>query len=540
MQDLQSKVVLWGLGKKRGRVFGILLGMIGALGFAPFYFAPLTLIVLAFIGLRLYHLHQSRAGFKVGFKTGWCFGFGLFLAGLYWIGSAFAMRPGGYIYLAVPMVGSLMAFLSLFWAVAAGVTVLSVRLKLWAFSLCLMCAFFIAETIRGHWLGGLPWNLPGYIIEAGHPLSQISSVVGIYGQSLIVLLLAAALMSVLAGNRSARLLSGAICFGIAAGLWIYGGLRLPSEPTSFIPKTKLRLVTVDFSQKDQFDSSKNIEIIREFIRQSVQPGLEDVTHVIWPEGAVGGVVIENEGLISAVEQSFKNFDAETPPLWVFNSLRHETRRAANGQVKNIYYNSAVEIDFRDAAPRVTGFSDKTRLVPFGEFIPFADQLEAIGLGTLSSTIGSMTPAAEKTSLNLSGLPPVNALICYEGIFPEISRAALQTQGPAPEWILNLSNDGWYGRLTGPYEHANQARYRAIETGLPLVRASAGGESGVYDAYGRTVNVQPARVTGVLDVALPNQSVHNAELFKSIWFLLLITLSILVMSVLCGRGEIKST
>ena len=152
----------------------------------------------------------------------------------------------------------------------------------------------------------------------------------------------------------------------------------------------------------------------------------------------------------------------------------------------------------------------------------------------------MTPAAEKTSLTLSGLPPVNALICYEGIFPEISRAALQAQGSTPEWILNLSNDGWYGRLTGPYQHANQARYRAIETGLPLVRASAGGESGVYDAYGRRIIVQPVRVTGVLDVALPNQSVHNAQLFKPIWFLLLITLSILVMSILWGRGQTNST
>jgi len=308
MSNIQPKIVLWGLGKKRGRVFEIALGMIGALGFAPFYFAPLTLLVLAFIGLRLYHLHEQGFGFKAGFKTGWCFGFGLFLAGLYWIGSAFAMRPGGYIYLAVPMVGSLIAFLSLFWGLAAGLIVRCARLKLWAFSLSLMSAFFIAEVIRGHWLGGLPWNLPGYIIKAGHPVSQISSVVGIYGQSLMILLWAAAVMMVLSGGKTARFISGGLGVAVLAGVWIFGAARLPSAPPDTVPNVRLRLVSVDFNQRDQFDPQKNVEIIREFIRQSVSPGIEDVSHVIWPEGAAGGVVIENQGLVNAVGQSFLNAD----------------------------------------------------------------------------------------------------------------------------------------------------------------------------------------------------------------------------------------
>lgn len=535
MQELQSKIALWGLGQKRGRAFEILLGMIGALGFAPFYLAPLTVFVLAIIGLRLFHLHQAQRGFKAGFKTGWCFGFGLFLAGLYWIGSAFAMRPGGYIYLAVPMVGSLIAFLALFWGAAAGLVVRLPRLKLWAFSAALMSAFFIAELIRGHWLGGLPWNLPGYIIEAGHPLSQISSVIGIYGQSYLVLLISAAVMLVLGGARRAKFISGGLTLMTLAGLWIYGAARLPAAPPQTLPNAKLRLVTVDFSQRDQFDPQKNVEIIREFIRQSAAPGLEDVTHVVWPEGAAGGIVIENQGLVQAVGQSFKNIDPVSPPLWVFNSLRHEQRRLPNGTVKNLYYNSAVEIDFSEAAPRLTGFSDKTRLVPFGEFIPFADQLEAFGLGTLSSAIASMTAAEDKRSLTLTGLPPVNSLICYEGIFPEVSRRAVARADNAPQWILNLSNDGWYGRLTGPYQHANQTRYRAIETGRPLVRASAGGESGVYDAYGRAVVVQPSRVTGVIDVNIPRNNVQVAHGLHSIWCLLLITVSLLVLITAIGRN-----
>ena len=342
-------------------------------------------------------------------------------------------------------------------------------------------------------------------------------------------------MVIIGARGAARTISAGAATALLVGLWIYGATRLSAEPAPIIPKAKLRLVSVEFSQRDQFDPQKSIEIIREFLRQSVSPGFEDVSHVIWPEGAAGGVVIENQALINAAAQSFKANDPVSPPFWVLNSLRHETRRKADGRIKNLYYNSAVEIDFRAAAPRVTGFSDKTRLVPFGEFIPFADQLEKIGLGTLSSAIGSMTPAGEKLNLTLSGLPPVNALICYEGIFPEISRLAAGAEGGNAQWILNLSNDGWYGRLTGPYQHANQTRYRAIETGLPLVRASAGGESGVYDAYGRGLKIQPANVTGVIDINIPNQRLQISKRLQSTGFLLLITLSFFVLVTLMGRN-----
>jgi len=537
-----SIFALWGQGQKRGRVFEVFLGAAAALGFAPFYLAPLTLIALSILGVRLYHLHRENLGFKYGFKTGWFFGFGLFLAGLYWIGSAFTMRPGGYVYLLVPMVGGLVAGLSLFWGVASGFAVKNKPLSLWGFSLKLFCLLFIAEAARGHVLGGLPWNLPGYIIKAGHPLSQTSALIGIYGQSLLVLLCAAGLTIILASHKSKPMIISAAAIGVTlAGLWTYGLSRIPKGPPvaglETYPDVKLRLVMVDFSQRDQFDPEKNVNIIREFLRQSVSEGIEDVTHVMWPEGAIGGLVLENEGLLRAVGRAFVTADPDSPPSWVLNSLRHEQARRANGQVRDLYYNTMAEVAFdRAGVPRVLGFNDKTRLVPFGEFIPFADGLEKIGLGTLSATIGSMTPGAEKTSFSLSGLPEVNSLICYEGIFPDVSR---RIKG-APRWILNLSNDGWYGRGTGPHQHANQTRYRAIETGLPLVRASAGGESGVYDAYGRVINYSPSHATRVLDVNLPNHRLQTNKQFQNVWYMLLISLLLLLIATVMGRWTSQST
>ena len=531
-------LAVWGVGLKRGHLFECLLGALAALGFAPFYLSPITLIMIALFGIRLYAMHRQGAGFKIGFKTGWFFGFGLFLAGLYWIGSAFMMRPGGYIYLMVPMVGILLANLSIFWGIASGIAVRVVSLNLLAFSLKLACLLFWAEVARGHFLGGLPWNLPGYIIEAGHPLSQISALIGIYGQSFIVFLLAAGLMIILAADRvKPMIISSAMTATILAGLWVYGAARLSGDAPETYPDIKLRLVMVDFSQRDQFDAKKNVEIIREFVRQSVSPGFKDITHVIWPEGAIGGLAIENEGLLRFVGQTFLSHDAQSPPKWVFNSLRHQQSPDSQGNVRDRYYNTMAEMDFDSLAnPQLLGFNDKTRLVPFGEFIPYADTLEKIGLGTLSSAIASMTPGDEKTSFHISNLPEVNSLICYEGIFPEVSR---HIKGD-PKWTLNLSNDGWYGQLTGPYQHANQTRYRAIETGVPLVRVSAGGETGLYDAYGQVVISSPSRVTRVLDVNLPNQRVKTHKQSQNVWYIVLISVFILLLATNIMRGTSQST
>lgn len=533
-QSQIERMAVWGLGLRRGRVAELAVGAIAALGFAPFYLSPLTLIAFAWLGLRLYHIHIDQGGFKASFKTGWMFSFGLFLAGLFWIGSAFTMRPGGYIYLMVPMVGGLMAGLAIFWGLAAGLAVRGRTLKRGAFAVKFAALIFIAEFSRGHLLGGLPWNLPGYIIEAGHPLSQISSVIGIYGQSFLVLLFAALLMIVMGSpHRRQQLISSGAGFIMIIGLWSFGSLRMPKTETQYYDAATLRLVMVDFNQRDQFDPNKNIEIVREFIRQSVSPGLEDVTHVIWPEGAVGGLVIENEPLLRAVGQSFLNASPESSPRWIFNSLRHEQRRAADGTVRDLYYNTTAEVDFdRAAHPRLLGFNDKTRLVPFGEFIPYSQTLEKIGLGTLSAALSSMTPGEVKESFVISGLPEVNSLICYEGIFPSVSR---EIKG-SPKWILNLSNDGWYGQLTGPYQHANQTRYRSIETGLPLVRVSAGGESGVYDSYGRAINVAPSRVSRVLDVKIPKQRAKTSQVLQNDGFILLISLLLLLITNRIMRRE----
>ena len=148
------------------------------------------------------------------------------------------------------------------------------------------------------------------------------------------------------------------------------------------------------------------------------------------------------------------------------------------------------------------FYDKQKLVPFGEFIPGGGLLESIGLHSLSTALESMTPGKSGIVPTLPGLPPASIQICYEIIFPGFTSRSQPQNGETPSWILNLSNDSWYGNSRGPRQHINQARYRAIEQGLPVVRATSGGISGVIDAYGRQINQLGPGEQGVIDAHLP--------------------------------------
>ena len=142
--------------------------------------------------------------------------------------------------------------------------------------------------------------------------------------------------------------------------------------------------------------------------------------------------------------------------------------------------------------------DKVHLVPFGEYLPFQNFLESLGLEQLTRVRGGFTAGPKLRTLNIPGLPPAAPLICYEAIFP----GAVIPDGPRPAWMLNVSNDAWFGMTPGPYQHLAQARLRAVEEGLPLVRATNNGISAVIDPLGRIWKSIPLGQEGVLDSTLP--------------------------------------
>ncbi len=473
------------------------LGAITVFGFAPFHLWGLTLLGLAGLFIRLHGVSQwareGRAGAeqasagRAGFRTGLVFGLGWFSASCFWIASAFVERGPTFVALAPPMVGGLAVLLALFWAAAGWWTarVMADGRSSWRAAVSFIAVMMLAELARGHILSGFPWNLPGYAFEPGGAISQGARLVGIYGLSMLMLIGAVGLARILLQRDWVAGAGAAALFLMAFG---YGALRLGAAVTGNQPGIALRIVTVPFRQSEQLDPRTRGAITQAFIDQSLQPGLEDITHLIWPESAVLGVVMEDYDLLYGMGGALAQYD-DTPPVWIINSVREEiSPDPKTGQPDWRYYNASVAISY-DAAgvPTVAAFNDKRKLVPFGEFIPGGEIVEDLGARLVSTALNSFTPADAKSPANYPGLPPISAQICYEVIFPGLTR-----RGGAqdPQAILNQSNDAWFGRTIGLDHHAAIARYRAIEEGLPLIRAAANGVTGSFDAYGRVVDLAP--------------------------------------------------
>ena len=493
----------------------ILAGALSVLGYAPFFIWPAYMICCAVFMVRLNCIatraDSHKAIRKSAFWAGWAFGFGTFTAGMYWLASAFLSRGGFYVWLSPLGVLLLPSALAFFWAIAARlyVTLLGGPFKA---ALPLVHAgvftgvFFIMEFARGHILSGLPWNLPGYIWKAGGSMSQVSFHIGIYGLTALALFCAAALGAVCVGRigLEGEVVGGDrgryIPLGLASVLLVstftYGSQRLSSASVEYVSGAYLRVVALNVDQEDKHSLGGYSRMIDRYLEASTQPFEHMPTHVIWPEGAISGLVLEDEGFLRAVAHVFGSGT---------DLLLGATRRVL-GEVEadDIYFNSVAALSERNGSMELTALYNKKKLVPFGEYFPGNGIIEGFNIPALTAAVSSFNFGDGKMTA-LPNLPPVSIQICYESIFSGFTpKPELASDGKIirPEWILNVSNDSWFGRSTGPHQHFNQARYRAIEEGLPMVRAASSGFSGFIDPYGRILKSQPLGQNGVIDGALP--------------------------------------
>ena len=327
-----------------------------------------------------------------------------------------------------------------------------------------------------------------------------------------------------------------VCSSVFLSVFLYGNTRLSSAPienTEYVEGVKLRIVHANIAQKDKFDPKKYVQTVEHYFDLTMSAGLEDITHVIWPEGAVPGLMFEDEGLMYALESRLRSapraIGLEAPLVFISQTLRAERKL---GQ-RTVYYNAAAAVSFPSDAPYVVSeYYDKQKLVPFGEHMPGGALAEKMGLKALSTALQTISPGRSGVMPSLPGLPPVSLQICYEIVFPGFTPTLVGAGRDKPEWILNLSNDSWYGNSAGPYQHINQARYRAIEQGLPVIRSTSGGVSGVVDPYGRQLFSKDLAENGVLDVKLP-KSLRGVA--YNIGFNLKIFLLILCVLIPCVLG-----
>jgi apolipoprotein N-acyltransferase len=477
-------------------------GAASALAMAPFFLSPVLFVTLpVLVWLMDASEGSRRATFAGAAKAGWWFGFGYFLFGLFWIGEAFLVEADKFAWLMPFAVLILPAGLALFTGAAAGLARLA-----WPSGipriLVLAVALGVAEWLRGHILTGFPWNVLGYALTWPLPLMQSASVLGIYGLTLVCVVIFAAPLAIVAAARPGEQVAAvrnavlvavvplAVMFGL--GVWSLSG-----GPAPMLNGVKVRIVQASVPQRDKWRPEKQREIFEDQIGLSrmnpagQQDDLAGITHLIWPEAAMPFLPLEHPEALSTIGSLLP---AGTQLLSGGLRLKDSTALKTVGAREG--YNSLMVFGDQGNLEQVY---DKIHLVPFGEYLPLQNVLESVGLEQLTRWRGGFSIGpSPRPLLTIAGLPPVAGLICYEAIFP----AAVIQGEQRPGLLVNVTNDGWFGDTTGPRQHFHQTRVRAVEEGLPIIRAANNGVSAVIDGQGRLVAMLMLNARGVVDSGIP--------------------------------------
>lgn len=482
------------------RVGALAAGLACAFAQPPFGVLPGLLGWAAVLWL-LDHAAGARAR-RSAFLRGWLAGTGYFAVSLWWVAEAFLVDAANQGWMAPIAVTLLAAGLALFWGLA-GMAYRALKPAGPQRLLVFAGVFAVAEWLRGHVLTGLPWDLPGETFKAGSALSQAASLVGAYGLSWIVLATFAApalLRRRGRGVEPAGLVAVAASVAAIAGLWGFGAARLTAAQPIPASAPTLRIVQADVEQATKYDEASFNGIVQRYValtRQAPQAGAAPAQIVLWPEGAIPA------SLDDYLDPRAWTYDAIAGALQPGQILVVGGYRGAP-TAPDIYYNSLYAVRRTADGLVPIGRYDKFRLVPFGEFMPFDKLAAKVGFKQLVHVGDGFTPGPRPAPIAPPGLPPLQPLICYESLFPGFTREGQAASGLRPAWIANLSNDAWFGATSGPWQHLNIASYRAIEEGLPMVRATPTGVSAVIDAYGR---IQPGQWLGhakygVIDARIP--------------------------------------
>jgi apolipoprotein N-acyltransferase len=435
---------------------------------------------------------------RSGFFRGWLAGVGYFAVCVWWVVEPFMVDAARQGWMAPFALLLLAGGLALFWG-AAGL--LYRLLKPSGVLRVLVFAGALAgfEWLRGHILTGFPWDLPGESWAAGSAPSQAAAVVGAYGLSWITVAIAGAPGVLLApGPRRARISGAVVALAALSGLYAHGALRLHGAQAA-AEGPLVRVVQANIDQKEKWKPENLEAIFQSYLELTARPAARRPDIVVWPEGALPAVIDE---LVAPGSPFVPRLVGAVAPGQTLIMGANRMEFGPDG--KPGYFNSLVAFRRDAAALRVTGVYDKFRLVPFGEFMPLGEIATKVGFRSLVHMPEDFTAGPPPRPLILEGVPALQPLICYESLFPALTKRGADLKGPRAAWILNASNDAWFGMTSGPLQHLNIATYRAIEEGLPIVRATPTGVSAVIDAYGRIVPGKRLGLGefGVIDAALP--------------------------------------
>lgn len=490
MERLAGKIILLS-GAGRALV-AFAAGAIASLSQAPFDF-PLAafiafpLLVWLLDGAVAAPERRGLRRLVPAFLVGWMFGFGYFLAGLWWTGNALLVEADLFAWALPLAIIGLPAMLAFFYAFATAAAKIA-----WSDDIgriaALAVAFALAEWLRSILFSGFPWNAVGYAAMPVPLAMQSIAFAGATGINVLAVFVFS-LPALLAGREHLKL-GAALGIGLVALHLGYGALRLAQAGSTDGSQTiAARVVQPSILQSQKWDMAERDRIFQAHLDLTTRPveaGAAAPDVIIWPETSVPFLFGDRPDALAALGAAVGNDQ---------RLLAGIVRSQAADDGSTDYYNSIVVID---GTGEIVDAFDKVRLVPFGEYLPFQEFLSRFGLRQLAQNIGGFSAGSTRRPLDLGGGVSGLPFICYEVIFPGIAPRG----GTDARLLINVTNDAWFGDTPGPHQHFRQAQLRAVESGLPLVRAANNGISAAVDGYGRVIDGLALDAVGVLDVAIP--------------------------------------
>ncbi len=465
-------------GKKR-YFLSFFVGVCVTLAFPPIYIVP-----FAIVGFTL-HLIQIEfcQNKKQAFWLGWWFGLGHFTTGLYWISFALLTDFEKFWWLMPFAILGIPVVLAFYTAIVSWLTFL-VPQSGYRRVIIFTVLWTIIEFVRGYLFTGFPWNLVGYIWVISDSMLQLASVFGVWGLTFFTILAFSMPATLFFSNGKKNFYPISISFALLVIIWVGGFYRLQTAEIKDFPNVMVRIIQPNIAQDNKWDMDKRSMIVQKHLNMTYSEGFDKITHVIWPESALPFYIEENSELLDIIKHVVPKGGAI-----ITGSIRAQV--SESGFVEKAW-NSLHAIDNKG---HIAAVYDKHHLVPFGEYVPLRGILpiEKItqGQGDFESGDGVKT-------LSIPNFPKFSPLICYEAIFP----GAVADEKDRPELMINVTNDGWYGKSSGPYQHFEIVRLRAVEEGVSLIRSANTGISGLIDPYGRVVKKAPLEESAIIDSSVP--------------------------------------
>jgi len=473
-------------------------GLAAAFAHPPFGFLP-GLLGYALL-LVLLDRSSAERPLRSAFWRAWLAGAAYFAVSTWWVTEAFLVDAKHQGWMAPFALTFLAGGLALFWGAAGALYRVAApagarRLLVFAGALAGL------EWLRGHVFTGFPWDLPGETWTAGSAPSQAASVLGAYGLTFVTIAIAAA--PGLGWRRTGERVALTLALAALLGLYGFGAVRLAGATATPEPGAPVvRIVQPDTPERADYDAQAFADVARRNLTLTAQPSARKPDVVIWSEAGLPAAL---EDYLAPGTWTRAAIEATLSPgqTLITGGFRAQAARPGAYAPRGLsYFNSLLTLRRTAEGLSIDALYDKHHLAPFGEYIPFQRYLAPLGVEELTHMGPGFTPGPASRPLAPPGVPAFQPLICYESLFPELARDGVLAGRPA--WIVNISDDAWFGATSGPWQHLNLASYRAIEEGLPMVRATPTGVSAVVDAYGRVV---PGKILGegdygVIDSPLP--------------------------------------